>query len=479
MLAKLYSTIRYALAGFLTLLSIAVLHQETRSQTIKIQPLGNSITQASYPRYSYRYNLWTKLIDAGFDFDFVGSLQDNKNGNPDWPVYMGQSFDQDHEGHSGWTTFDIWWGKSNEPDAGRLSNWLQLYTPDVSLIHMGTNDINQAVTNGYISESFINTNLINYRYSRLIDTLRFYSPSVVIFIAQIIPRDDSARNYWTNYFNAQIPNIKVTKYNPNSPIIIVDQNTGFDMVADTYDGVHPNAAGEEKIAQKWRDAIIDYYCFNIDLVVYLEGAYDGAGMDAGLTQLIPLNQPFNSDPWNYNGEESVDSIPAGIVDWVLVELRDTLSVEDADETTVIQRKACFLNSSGQVMNLDGSPLVRFTTKIKDSLFVVVRHRNHLPVISAVPLVKNLGTYSYDFSASVSAYGGINAQKDLGNGIFGMIAGDMNGDGVIDSLDKTGIWDLEAGIFGYSHADLNFDGQVDNRDKVEFLEANLGFISQVP
>jgi lysophospholipase L1-like esterase len=463
---------------FVLLLAIPMIDGHT--QTINIQPLGNSITQASYPRYSYRYYLWTKLLDDGFDFDFVGSMQDNKNGNPEWPQHLGQSFDQDHEGHSGWTTFDIWWGRSSEPNAGKLSDWLQVYTPDISLIHLGTNDINQGVHTNSITETTVINNYINYRYGTLINVLRAGNPNIVIFIAQIIPRNDSARNYWTDFYNANLPSLQISKYSPTSPIIIVDQNTGFDEIADTYDGVHPNAAGEEKIAQRWRDAIIDYYWgFNIDLVVYLEGAYNGSAMDTGLVQLIPLNQPFNTDPWNYNGEESVDSIPNGIVDWMLVELRDTLSVADADQSTVIQKKACFLNSSGQVVNLDGSPLVRFATKIKDSLFVVVRHRNHLPVISAVPLVKNLGTYSFDFSASASAFGGINAQKDLGNGMFGMIAGDMNGDGIIDYFDKTSEWELEAGSFGYYNSDLDLNGQVDNRDKAEFLEANQGFISQVP
>jgi hypothetical protein len=466
--------------GFLFILLIGAPILDGQSQTINIQPLGNSITHASYPRYSYRYYLWTKLLDDGFDFNFVGSMQDNKNGNPEWPMHMGQAFDQDHEGHSGWTTFDIWWGKSNEPDAGKLSEWLQDYTPDISLIHLGTNDINQGVQSNSITEVTVINNYINYRYGTLINHLRAANPNIVIFVAQIIPRNDSVRNYWTDFYNSQLPTLQVSKYSSTSPIIIVDQNTGFDEIADTYDGVHPNAAGEEKMAQRWRDAIIDYYWgFNLDLVVYLEGAFNGSGMDTNFTQTIPLNQPFNTEPWNYNGDENADSIPAGIVDWVLIELRDTTNIEDANQSTVIQRKACFLNSSGQVVNLDGSPLVRFTTKIEDSLFVVVRHRNHLPVISAVPLVKNLGTYSYDFTSVASVYGGTNALKDLGNGLFGMIAGDMNGDGIIDYLDKSTEWDLEAGTSGYKNADLNLNGQVDNTDKTEFLEANQGFNSQVP
>ena len=41
-----------------------------------------------------------------------------------------------------------------------------------------------------------------------------------------------------------------------SPIWIVDQYTGFDGKADLRDGVHPNAAGDKKMADVWKPALI-------------------------------------------------------------------------------------------------------------------------------------------------------------------------------------------------------------------------------
>jgi hypothetical protein len=38
---------------------------------------------------------------------------------------------------------------------------------------------------------------------------------------------------------------------PESPVVIVDQHTGFDAERDTFDGVHPNAEGEAKMAAAW------------------------------------------------------------------------------------------------------------------------------------------------------------------------------------------------------------------------------------
>ncbi len=71
--------------------------------------------------------------------------------------------------------------------------------------------------------------------------------------------------------------------------------------------------------------------------------------------------------------------------------------------------------------------------ITNNIHVVIWHRNHLPVLSNNPVLLSSGAYNYDFTASVDqAYGGSDAQKDLGGGIFGMYAGDADTDGTIGS-----------------------------------------------
>jgi len=39
-------------------------------------------------------------------------------------------------------------------------------------------------------------------------------------------------------------------------VVVVDQSAGFDPVADTRDGIHPNATGEEKMAAAWHAALL-------------------------------------------------------------------------------------------------------------------------------------------------------------------------------------------------------------------------------
>ena len=103
---------------------------------INITTVGDSVTQAESGRDSYRADLWDLLIGAGYDIDFVGSENKNKD-NTDFPD---SSFDPDHEGHWGWRTDEINNGRSGE---GSLSDWLTGYTPDIALIHLGTNDLFQ------------------------------------------------------------------------------------------------------------------------------------------------------------------------------------------------------------------------------------------------------------------------------------------------------------------------------------------------
>ena len=144
------------------------LFQAIFAQAVKIMPLGNSITQANSSNYSYRYNLWKKLIDEVIEFDYVGSLNSNSGGNPNWPDYQGKSFDRDHEGHWGWTTDEI---------LAQIDVWAQAYVPDIVLLHLGTNDLQsgQGITST-IDE-----------LSAIIDTIRNYNPYVYVFLAQIIP----------------------------------------------------------------------------------------------------------------------------------------------------------------------------------------------------------------------------------------------------------------------------------------------------
>jgi len=216
---------------------------------------------------------------------------------------------------------------------------------------------------------------------------------------------------------------------------------------------------------------------SLDLKVFLEGPFNGTGMNTDLNDqgVIPLNQPFNTDPWYYAGSESVVSVPGiDIIDWVFVEFRDAPDASTATPGTVFARQAAFLFKNGSIKGIDGINFPQFSNSINSQLFVVVWHRNHLGVLSSYPLAETDGVYTYDFSLSENqVYGGAVAHKELSGGVWGMIGGDGNCDAQITEQDKADAWTLKAGEALYDFGDFNLDGSIDNKDKDDILILNLG------
>ncbi|MBN2173844.1 MAG: PKD domain-containing protein, partial [Bacteroidales bacterium] len=208
----------------------------------------------------------------------------------------------------------------------------------------------------------------------------------------------------------------------------------------------------------------------VQLKVFLEGPYNGTEMNTDLNSIIPLQQTLTVI--GYNGPEEVEAIPnADVVDWIGLELRDAPDINSATEETAIGGGAFFLLKDGNIAGLDGSSLPTFELQIANQLFVVIWHRNHLPVISKYPLSQSGGIYTYDFTVSADqAYG--NNQSDL-SGAYGMIGGNLNADGAINEFDLSESWVSEAGIAGYNLADGNMDTQVNNKDKNDVWFPNIG------
>ena len=112
------------------------------------------------------------------------------------------------------------------------------------LIHLGTNDMRFGVT--------VNTALNNL--AGIIDILRLINPNVKIVLAKIIPAGDAAPGAIEN-FNDDIPALANQKNTAQSPVVVVDQYTGFSLASDSDDNLHPNDSGDRKLADRWFDAL--------------------------------------------------------------------------------------------------------------------------------------------------------------------------------------------------------------------------------
>ncbi|MGH7899624.1 MAG: SGNH/GDSL hydrolase family protein [Candidatus Binatia bacterium] len=229
---------RSALALSLVLAASIARAADLPARVLRILPLGDSITHGSSQGGSYRYPLWVKLVDEGIQVDFVGSLNTVAFGRkPDWPDHKGKAFDPDHEGHWGWSTDAIL-----APNA--LPKWLRSYTPDLVLLHLGTNDAGR----GDSPEEIV------ARLERIVELLRTKNPRIGIVLAKLIPLG-GARGGAIAALNGEIAALGRRLTTKESIVVVVDQSAGFDPRSDTYDGIHPNASGEEKMAARWLEGI--------------------------------------------------------------------------------------------------------------------------------------------------------------------------------------------------------------------------------
>ncbi len=300
--------------------------------------------------------------------------------------------------------------------------------------------------------------------------------------------------------SAKIPDDTQTNYVAEAEIFIPDATpnwTRFSAPFNYFNNTQPEyilfvlSSADDQVAtegtESWFDDIELVYVVILDMKVYLEGPYvSGGEMSTDLNPGdLPLSQPYNVAPWNYNGTESVAAIPnSDVVDWVLIEIRDASTAATATSFSTVGKQAGFLLKDGSIVGLDGSSRIVFNDVIiQHNLFVVIHHRNHLDIMSGYPLTKANGYYNYDFSnAEDKIYGGAAGNVQLetfGPGVWGMVAGDGDANGIVEDNDKTGFWSILVGKSGYLQADYNLDGQTTNTDKNDLWLKNLNRESQVP
>lgn len=217
------------------------------SSPIKIMPLGDSITYdassikpwpanaSSYDgiRHAYRNYLWYKLNNAGYNVNFVGSK------HVGWSIVP--NFDIDNEGWPGVRSYQI---------AGYIYSRLQVHAPNIILLHIGTNDTNDAT----YSSSGLN-NILNE-----IDRFESnYGHPIKVILAKIIDSPDSWRHHRIRDYNNMLVSLANSRKNNGDDIVLVDMYRGaginYNVGADMVDILHPNNSGYYKMANVWFNAL--------------------------------------------------------------------------------------------------------------------------------------------------------------------------------------------------------------------------------
>jgi len=252
--------------------------------------------------------------------------------------------------------------------------------------------------------------------------------------------------------------------------------------------------------------ICETECVDIELGVYLEGAYEpeeeemstalntdrnllpGQRPPGASEPVTPAGQPYAIAPWNYDGLEGLDfdedAYAKDVVDWILISFRDSITAD-----TEIAQTAALLLKDGEV-DFVNTCVLPLDLEI-DSVYIVIEHRNHMGIMSRnlVPIEDE--SLSYDFrvqnsyqgpsgSGSGQVYIGENGNDDQ---VWVMFAGDGDQLADIQSYEISGfdkiIWFNDNGKFGlYLPSDYNLDGDVSSPDKI-FWDRNNGVSSRVP
>ncbi len=300
-----------------------------------------------------------------------------------------------------------------------------------------------------------------------------------------------------------------------------DNDNLFDPTNDNlFPMMHPDADGGN-MERDWRDPL---ECIAVEISLFLEGALvdlddpnnflsnmraslnvdrgllPGQTPSNGLVTPTPAGQPYNTAPWNYNGDEGLSFTDADyanianqygqqVVDWVLVSIRTSTAV--ADE---IAKVAGLLLQDGTVVFLDNCFL---PANGYNNLFIVVEHRNHMAAMAGnpvfgVPIIG--GRLSYDFRSTQTYVGpdpinplGV-GQKVIGAGFFALYGSDAqqiddanvsnNPSYNVTGADKL-LWEADNGIFdAYRATDFDMDGDVRGADKIIYT-LNNGLFSVVP
>jgi lysophospholipase L1-like esterase len=192
------------------------------AEPVRILSIGDSITQGGKTFVTYRLPLDQMMRAAGWSYEFVGSQQSEGPNGPLW-----------HEGYG---------GKNAEFLAGLMPQKLKQLKPDIILLHCGHNhSAEEKPVPGILAAE-----------RAIIEAARKQNPKVVVLLARVITSGKLPKYGYLPELNQAQVLLARELTRADSPVMIVDQATGFDPQKDTIlDKVHPNAQGAEKMAKQW------------------------------------------------------------------------------------------------------------------------------------------------------------------------------------------------------------------------------------
>lgn len=205
--------------------------------------VGDSMTMGSRGDYTWRYRLWRHLRAYGVDCAFTG---------PYTGVYDPVADAACHDGYRdpGFpTAHHAAWGRPMARLNERIGADVAHHRPDTLLVMTGLIDLGF-----YTLADATERNLRAF-----VAAVRAGNPRARIVLAPVPVNDralaDPLFAAQRTDFNARQARVVADLSTPDAPLLRTDALAGWDLLADTYDGTHPNVRGEHKIAAAFAETL--------------------------------------------------------------------------------------------------------------------------------------------------------------------------------------------------------------------------------
>ncbi|MEU9960721.1 SGNH/GDSL hydrolase family protein [Streptomyces sp. NPDC050982] len=211
---------------------------------LRFMPVGDSMTIGSAGEHTWRYRIWQHLrATYGGPFKIVGpreTLYDKASETADSYEYADQDFPRAHLAG---------WGEGWHHLTPLIADTVRRSRADVLLVSLGLIDLGFYTNAAQTAE--------NAR--TFIAEARSANPRVAMVLLPVIPNTraetDAPFAREVALFNELLAKTVADLDEPGSPLLLASVPPSYDITHDTYDGTHPNASGEHKLAAAFAEAM--------------------------------------------------------------------------------------------------------------------------------------------------------------------------------------------------------------------------------
>ncbi|MEU0596717.1 GDSL-type esterase/lipase family protein [Streptomyces sp. NPDC006393] len=211
---------------------------------LRFMPVGDSMTIGSAGEHTWRHRLWQHLCATyGGPFTFVGpreTLYDKAADAPTSYAYADPGFPRAHLAG---------WGEGWLHMAPLIGGAVRECRADVLLVSLGLIDL------GF----YTNAEQTAENVRAFVAGAREANPRVRMVLLPVIPNIRAAADALfaaqVDLFNALLAKVAADLDEPRSPLLLASPPEPYDIHTDTYDGTHPNASGEHRIAGAFAGAM--------------------------------------------------------------------------------------------------------------------------------------------------------------------------------------------------------------------------------